>query len=522
MRRPQMALSLALAFLILPASAKNMQQQSVDEYVFPCSTHCTDPEVVRLQGAMQSSATRPHQKAMLVRMIQLHTLSKGIDWKGASDAYFNWRKEDEARYLSAAPSNISSKASTKNIAPPRLTNGSSLITSSDYPAGSIERGEEGVAAFELKLKNGRPVSCKITSSSGYQELDDTTCRIVTARSVFETSTASKDDWSTFTSRLRWSIQPSAPRPYFATLTATQSTSRVDPYKIRCQYSDGYVAFVRAGSPCVESPPVNTTFAAYPGTSRTFDGALPQPNFEQTLKAARAGDTAQYLAVASMYMTGTGVGKDDAKGLFWIQKAEKAGLSEAKYTLAQAYLQGGVVGQDLQKSYDYLNEYIQAGNASSKSAQLTETIKRRVGEHGFSCMTYGFRLGTPNHSQCLMQTAQAEKLAQQQAQLAQQQAQYAQQQALFAQQQYELQAEQYERQIAAEKIAKEREEEAARQAAAERLFKMSEDMLCPKVGGRPFGEPVPGCGRNKNVPRTQPLTRQAICRAVNVEDPLVCY
>jgi TPR repeat protein len=201
----------------------------------------------------------------------------------------------------------------------------------------------------------------------------------------------------------------------------------------------------------------------------------------------------------MYMTGTGVEKDDVKALFWTQRAEKAGLIEAKYTLALMYAQGGAVEQDLQKSYDYLNAYLKAGNTSSKTAELSESIKRSVGENGYSCMTYGFRQGTPSFAQCLMQADQAERLAQQQAQLSRQQAQFAQQQAQYAQQQYELQAQQYQRQLAAEKLALEREEQAERDAASARLFQMAEDFACPKVSRGMFAEPVAGCGRNKHVP-----------------------
>jgi TPR repeat protein len=203
----------------------------------------------------------------------------------------------------------------------------------------------------------------------------------------------------------------------------------------------------------------------------------------------------------MYMNGTGVEKDDVKALFWTQRAEKAGLIEAKYTLALMHVQGEGVGQDLQKSYDYLNAYIKAGNTSPKTAELSERIKQSVGESGYSCMTYGFRQGTPSFAQCQMQADQAERLAQQQAQLSRQQAQFAQQQAQYARQQYELQAQQYQRQLAAERRALEREEQAERDAASERLFQMSEDMLCPKkTRGGIFAEPVAGCGRNKNEPK----------------------
>ena len=135
---------------------------------------------------------------------------------------------------------------------PRILNAGDLINGSDYPSGSLSRGEEGIAAFELTLKNGRPASCKIISSSGFEELDEATCRLATERAVFDMSTLPKGNWSTYSNRVRWNLNASAPRANSVNLSASQTVSRIDPNKIRCQYSDGVVSFVNAGSPCIQA------------------------------------------------------------------------------------------------------------------------------------------------------------------------------------------------------------------------------------------------------------------------------
>lgn len=145
-----------------------------------------------------------------------------------------------------------------------ILNASELITSSDYPAGSMSRGEEGISGYELTLKNGRPSSCKITSSAGFEELDDATCRLAMERSLFDMRTLPRGTWSSYSNRVRWQILPTGSRPtYYNSITATQSVSRIDPTKIRCSYSDGAVAFVLAGAPCIQylSTPTSTPAAA---------------------------------------------------------------------------------------------------------------------------------------------------------------------------------------------------------------------------------------------------------------------
>lgn len=139
----------------------------------------------------------------------------------------------------------------------QILNAGDLINGPDYPSGSRSRGEEGISAFELTLKNGRPASCKIISSSGFEELDEATCRLATERAVFDMSTLPKGNWSTYSNRVRWILSASAPRANSVNLSASQSVSRIDPNKIRCQYSDGYVGFVNAGNPCIQAASVPT-------------------------------------------------------------------------------------------------------------------------------------------------------------------------------------------------------------------------------------------------------------------------
>ncbi len=172
-----------------------------------------------------------------------------------------------------APPPVISSITTSQITPPlvsntvpptalakkeaRLLNAADLIKSSDYPAGSMSRGEVGISGYELTLNNGRPTSCKVTSSSGFEELDEATCRLATERSIFDMSSLPKGNWSTYSNGVKWTIGVSEPRAYDGNLTATQSVSRVDPNSIRCQYSDGVVSFVNAGNPCIQAATLPT-------------------------------------------------------------------------------------------------------------------------------------------------------------------------------------------------------------------------------------------------------------------------
>jgi hypothetical protein len=166
-------------------------------------------------------------------------------------------KETETHKLSACYASVSILVLASAMLPSStvaqtLLNASDLIKSEDYPAGSMNRGEEGIAAYELSFKNGRQANCRITSSSGFEELDSATCRLVMERSSFDMSTLTKGKWPYYYNRVRWSIRPGEPRLPSGGLFASASVSRVDPDKNRCQYSDGVVQFVHTFSPCIQA------------------------------------------------------------------------------------------------------------------------------------------------------------------------------------------------------------------------------------------------------------------------------
>lgn len=65
-------------------------------------------------------------------------------------------------------------------------------TMSDYPSYSLANEHEGTSKFMVKVKvDGTVATCKIISSSGHEELDAATCKIVTRRAKFNPATDAK-------------------------------------------------------------------------------------------------------------------------------------------------------------------------------------------------------------------------------------------------------------------------------------------------------------------------------------------
>lgn len=194
-----------------------------------------------------------------------------------------------------------------------LLNAADLVQPSDYPQGALHRGEEGTAAFELTLENGRPASCKITGSTGYKELDDATCRLAMERSVFDMSSLPKGVRSTFTQRVRWRLNVGEPRVGDGTLTAIQSQSRVEPDKLRCVYSDGYVGFVKAGSPCIHDAAVRKEAAGQDVQVEICEALTKELKYRQYAeclqKLALDGSAEASARLALHYSNGTNVEVD---------------------------------------------------------------------------------------------------------------------------------------------------------------------------------------------------------------------
>jgi TonB family protein len=64
-----------------------------------------------------------------------------------------------------------------------LKNPAAVVTASDYP--SSDHNHDGTTKFEMTVgADGRPVSCAVTSSSGYSDLDSAACRAFLKRARF--------------------------------------------------------------------------------------------------------------------------------------------------------------------------------------------------------------------------------------------------------------------------------------------------------------------------------------------------
>lgn len=66
--------------------------------------------------------------------------------------------------------------------PGPITSPSSWIT---YPAVAMQNGEQGDVGYELRVDaTGKPVECRVVTSSRYANLDAETCRMILQRARF--------------------------------------------------------------------------------------------------------------------------------------------------------------------------------------------------------------------------------------------------------------------------------------------------------------------------------------------------
>jgi TonB family protein len=78
-----------------------------------------------------------------------------------------------------------------SVVPPILRVGpGSLVTAADYPARALRSHEEGRTTVSVHVDaSGRPVGCAVTGSSGYDDLDRATCRLLLGRARYYPATA---------------------------------------------------------------------------------------------------------------------------------------------------------------------------------------------------------------------------------------------------------------------------------------------------------------------------------------------
>ena len=100
-----------------------------------------------------------------------------------------------------------------DYSPPRQIRG--RLRNSDYPAGLGEEGIQGtVGVIYVVRSDGRVTNCEVERSSGSRILDETTCRLIEQRFVFEPSR----DWrgrpvdSRITENHSWIVEDDPDRP----------------------------------------------------------------------------------------------------------------------------------------------------------------------------------------------------------------------------------------------------------------------------------------------------------------------
>ena len=82
------------------------------------------------------------------------------------------------------------------------------LTTDDYPSSAMRDGVQGVTGYRLEVgTDGKATGCNVTSSSGSQILDDTTCRLLLRRARFKPALdqAGNPIGSSYSGRTRWQI-----------------------------------------------------------------------------------------------------------------------------------------------------------------------------------------------------------------------------------------------------------------------------------------------------------------------------
>lgn len=78
----------------------------------------------------------------------------------------------------------------------------------DYPMKSFEKKEEGITGYQLLIApDGRIASCSVTSSSGHDELDKTTCFLAQKRVKFRPALGADGQpvWGVYRSQAFWAM-----------------------------------------------------------------------------------------------------------------------------------------------------------------------------------------------------------------------------------------------------------------------------------------------------------------------------
>ena len=81
------------------------------------------------------------------------------------------------------PAPLSPPTYSRSVQPGR--DHATWVTPDDYPPSSVRNDEEGAVRISVRVgTDGRVLSCQVTASSGYSDLDQATCRYYSRRARF--------------------------------------------------------------------------------------------------------------------------------------------------------------------------------------------------------------------------------------------------------------------------------------------------------------------------------------------------
>lgn len=108
--------------------------------------------------------------------------------------------------LALASAQGDAASAEKAMAP--ATNPGSWVTNDDYPVSAMREEREGTTGFKLTIgADGLPTGCDVIFSSGYGDLDTTTCQLIVQRARFTPGRNARGEavGGTYSNRIRWQI-----------------------------------------------------------------------------------------------------------------------------------------------------------------------------------------------------------------------------------------------------------------------------------------------------------------------------
>ena len=104
-----------------------------------------------------------------------------------------------------------------------------------YPPRALAAHEQGSVGFTVKIdKDGHPVECNVTKSSGFPLLDQETCQLITLHAVFDAEPGlSGSQTSTHAGVVDWKLPNSGATPA-ATAASSQATLADAQDKVVCK------------------------------------------------------------------------------------------------------------------------------------------------------------------------------------------------------------------------------------------------------------------------------------------------